>query len=149
MDKDNLELWGHTLLAMARMAQGSQNFFELFQDGYAKKERKADTLHEEFAALCRKTFGNEGIEAFNTVMKEFYENAGVVPRAQYNELYERYGDLKEKVRELEEKIEGLKRKIEGGADASIDLMEMWTDIAKKYTETNRQFFEEFNKFFKQ
>ncbi len=149
MNKDLLELWGQTLLEMVKIAKGPQGFFNLFQNGFAKTEQRHDSMHEQFMKLCQKTFGKEGIEAFNALMKEFYENAGVVPRAQYNELYERYVELKDRVRELEEKIEKMKKKLEVGMTAPSDLMEQWTEAVKKYAEINQQFFAEFSKFFKQ
>lgn len=149
MNKDLLELWGQTLLEMAKIAKGPQGFFDLFQNGFAKKREKPDSTHEQFVDLCRKTFGKEGIEAFNAVMKEFYENAGVVPRAQYNELHERYTELKGRVQELEERIEELKKRLERVRGTPSDLMEQWSETVKNYTDINRQFFEEFSKFFKQ
>lgn len=149
MNKDLLELWGQTLLEMAKIAKGPQGFFDLFQNGFAKKGEKPDYMHEQFVDLCRKTFGKEGIEAFNAVMKEFYENAGVVPRVQYNELHERYMELKGRVQELEERIGELKKRLERVRGTPSDLMEQWSDTVKKYTDINRQFFEEFSKFFKQ
>ena len=109
MNQNPLELWGQTLLEMAKIAKGPQGFFDLFQNGFAKKEPKPDSMQEEFIELCRKAFGKEGIERFNEIMKEFYENAGVVPLTQYNELHDKYVDLKDKMRELEKKIEKLKR----------------------------------------
>ena len=147
MDKNLLELWGETLLGMAKMAQGSQSFFELFQNGFAKKEREPGALNQEFVELCKKVFGKEGIETFNAVMKEFYENAGVVPRTQYNELRERYFELKEKVRDLEEEIEHLRNQLEGHVTMPDDLMDQWNKTAKRYAEINQQFFKEFSKFF--
>lgn len=149
MNQDLLELWGQTLLGMAKISKGPQGFFDLFQNGFAKKEHKPDSMQEEFIELCRKTFGKDGIEKFNEIMKEFYENAGVVPLAQYNELREKYVDLKEKVRKLEEKIEKLKKKLESGIETPSGLMNQWTETAKEYAEINKQFFEEFSKFFKQ
>ena len=148
MDKDLLELWGRTLLEMAKIAKGPQGFFDLFQDGFAKKEQKLDPMHEQFAELCRKTFGKEGIETFNAVMKGFYNKVGVVPRTQYNELYAKYAELKDKVRELEGEIDNLKKRLEGGIETPSDLMEQWTRVVEKYTEINKRFFEEFSKFFR-
>ena len=117
MNQNLLELWGQTLLGMAKITQGPQGFFDLFQNGFAKKEHKPDSMQEEFIELCRKTFGKEGIEKFNEIMKEFYENAGVVPLTQYNELHEKYVDLKDKVRELEKKIE----MPDSGSSKTLDL----------------------------
>jgi chromosome segregation ATPase len=148
VDKNLLELWGQTLLGMAKIAEGPQGFFDLFQDGFAKREQKQDSMHKQFMELCQNMFGKEGIERFNEIMKEFYENAGVVPRTKYNELYKQYVDLKEKVRELEEKIERLKKRFEAGGDTSGDVMAQWTEMVKKYAEVNQRFFEEFSKFFK-
>jgi len=149
VNKELLELWGQTLLEMARMAKGTQAFFNLFQNGFAKPEPKPDSIHEQFINLCQKMFGKEGIEAFNSVFKEFYENIGVVPRTRYNELHDRYEKLKEKVWELEEKIEELKKNLAGKRDTPSDLIVQWIEAVRKYGEINRQFFEEFSKFFKQ
>ena len=148
MNQDLLELWGQTLLEMTKIAKGPKSFFDLFQNGFAKQEPKPDSMQEQFVKLCQKTFGNEGIEGFNAVWKEFYENVGVVPRTQYNELREKYEELKTKVKELEEKIEKLKKGFESRTGLSYDLIEQWTETAKKYTEINQQFFREFSKFFK-
>jgi hypothetical protein len=149
VNKNLLELWGQTLLGMAKIAEGPQGFFDLFQDGFAKREQKPDSMHKQLMELCQNMFGKEGIETFNAIMKEFYENAGVVPRTQYNELRQRYVDLKEKVRELEGKIERLNKKSEAGTAASSDVMDQWTEMVKQYAEINQQFFEEFSKFFKE
>jgi uncharacterized coiled-coil DUF342 family protein len=148
VNKNLLELWGQTLLEMARISKGPQGFFELFQNGFAAKEQKPDSMHEQFMELCQKMFGKEGIEKFNAVMKEFYENAGVVPRTQYNELHEKYLELKDRIRELEEKIDRLKKRLKGGIETPSDLMDQWTEMVNQYADINRQFFEEFSKFFK-
>jgi hypothetical protein len=148
VNKDLLELWGQTLLEMAKIAKGPQGFFDMFQDGFAKKEKKSDSIHEQFTQLYQKMFGKEGIETFNAAMKEFYDNAGVVPRSQYNELQNRYVQLKEEVRELEGKIEKLKQGLKAGIETPSDLMDQWAETAKQYTEINQHFFEEFSKFFK-
>ena len=147
MDKDLLELWGQALLGMARMAGGPERFFEFFQNGFAKKEREPDSLNKQFVDLCRKIFGKEGIETFNGVMKEFYDNIGVVPRTRYNELCEKYLELKEKVQGMEEEIEKLRDKVRENMTAPYDLMDQWSDVAKRYAEINQQFFKEFSKFF--
>ena len=148
MNQNNLELWGQTLLEMARIAKGPQSFFDLFQNGFAKKEHKPDSMQEEFVELCRKAYGKEGIERFNEIMKEFYENAGVVPLAQYNELHDKYVDLKDKVRELDKKIEKLKGPLGNNIETPSDMMNQWTEAAKEYADINQRFFEEFGKFFK-
>ena len=147
MNENLWELWGQTLLGMAKVAKGPQGFFDLFQNGFAKTEPKPNTVHEQFLKLCQETFGSEGIEKFNEVMMEFYENAGVAPRSQYNELHEKYIKLQGAVRELEDKIEDLKKKIERGISTPHDLMESWTETVKEYSELNQQFFNEFSKFF--
>ena len=147
MSKDFLELWGQTLLEMAKFVKGPQAFYDLFQNGFAKKEEKPDTINEQFINLSQKMFGKEGIETFNAIMKEFYENVGVVPRSQYNELHEKYIELKEKVHELERKIGELRKGIAGGMGTPSDLMVEWTGMLKRYSEINQQFFKEFSKFF--
>jgi len=145
--KELLELWGQTLLEIAKLAENSQTLFALFQNGFAKKEPEPSSLYEQFIILCHQTFGEKGIETFNAIMKEFYENVGVVPRTQYNELHEKYIGLKSKVEELEEQIKKSKRRLEDGGEATSDLMEQWTKTVEKYAEINRQFFKEFSKFF--
>ena len=148
MNKNLLELWGHTLMEMAKTVEGTQSFYGLFQNGFVKKEQDSGATQRQFMELCSKIFGAEGIEAFNTVMKEFYENVGVVPRTEYNALRAKYVDLKKKVQQLEEKIKVLRRQMNTGGSAPDDLMEQWTETAQKYAEINQQFFEEFSKFFK-
>ncbi len=148
MDKNLLELWGHTLLGMAKISEGTQNFYNLFDNGFAKKAQDLSTSQEEFVELCQRAFGSEGIETFNSIMKEFYENIGVVPRAEYNVLQAKYVDLKKKVKDLEEKIKRLKQQVKFGNSTPSDLMEQWTETAEKFAEINQQFFEEFSKFFK-
>jgi chromosome segregation ATPase len=148
-DKDLLELWGQTLLEMSKLSKNSQAFFNLFQNGYARQQPESipHSAYKQFADLCYKTFGKEGIETFNAIMMEFYENVGVVPRTQYNELVEKYIRLKDKVEELEEQIKKLKEKLEDGDEATSDLIEQWTRTVEKYAKINRQFFKEFSKFF--
>jgi hypothetical protein len=148
VNKDLLELWGQTLLEMAKIAGGPQGFFDLFQNGFVRREERPGSVHEQFLELCQRTFGKQGIEAFNSVMKEFYENAGVIPLAHYNELHEKYVALKDRVQQLEGEIARLRRKIQQQRGTPSDLMEQWSDTAKKYTEINQQFFEEFSKFFR-
>lgn len=148
MPKDLLELWGTILLETARLAKGSTGFYSLFQDGFAKKTDDADDLYNEFISMCRKTFGKDGIEAFNAVLKEFYENVGVVPRAQYNELEEKYQALIQEIKALEKKIDALKKRIQSEADLPSDLLSQWTETAKTYTEIHQKFLKEFSKFFK-
>jgi len=148
VNKNVLELWGQTLLEMAKISKGPQGFFELFQNGFATKEQKPDSMHEQFLELCQKMFGKEGIEKFNAVMKEFYENAGVVPRTQYNELHEKYLELKDRIRELEEDIKELKERLKVEMTTPSDLMDQWTETVNRYADINRQFFEEFSRFFK-
>jgi len=147
--KDPLELWGETLLEMARLAKSSRAFFELFQDGFVRKEPEPHPAHQQFMDLSQKMFGREGIEAFNAIMKQFYENVGVVPRTQYDELREKYLQLKVKAEELEDEVEQLKERLEGGAQPPDDLMAQWTKTMTTYTEVNRQFFKELGKFFDQ
>ena len=148
MPKDLLELWGNILLETARLAKGSTGFYSLFQDGFAKKTDEADALYNDFISMCRKTFGKDGIEAFNAVLKEFYENVGVVPRAQYNELEEKYQALIQEIKALEKKIDALKKRIQSEADLPSDLLSQWTETAKTYTEIHQEFLKEFSKFFK-
>lgn len=143
MSKDALELWGETLLETARLTKSSRAFFELFQNGFVKKEPEPQPAYQQFMDLCQRMFGKEGIDTFNTIMKQFYENAGVVPRTQYNELREKYLQLEARAEELEE----LKTGLEGGTQPPSDLMAQWTRTMKTYTEINRQFFKELGKFF--
>jgi uncharacterized coiled-coil DUF342 family protein len=124
-------------------------FFDLFQNGFVKREQKSEPMHEQFAELCQKVFGKNGIETFNSVMKEFYANAGVVPRTTYNRLHEKYNDLKARVDDLEAEIEELRGKLREAGGIPSELMEHWTNALGKCTEINRQFFEDINKFFKQ
>jgi hypothetical protein len=149
VSKDLLEIWGETLLEMARLTKSSRAFFELFENGFVKKEPEPQPAYQQFMDLCQRTFGKEGIEAFNTIMKEFYENVGVVPRTQYNELREKYLQLKANAEELEDEVQELKERLEGGAQPPYDLMAQWTRTMKTYTEINRQFFKELGKFFGQ
>ena len=148
MNKDLLELWGKTMLEMTRLTNESQGFYNLFQDGFAKKADPSDAMYDQFMTLFRKSFGKEGIEAFNVALKEFYENVGVVPRAQYTALEEKYEALKEKIRQLEQNIERLKKRLQKEAGLPSDLMDQWTEIARTYADVNQQFFNEFSKFFK-
>lgn len=148
MDKNLIELWGRALLEMARGASGSRSFFELFQDGFARRTPATAEAYDQLLDICRKAFGREGIEAFNQVMAEFYRNAGVVPRAQYNDLEEKYRTLRLRVLELERELEALQLTGTRPADAGSDLMEKWTDTARRYTELNQKFFEELGKFFR-
>jgi len=67
-----LELWGETLLEAARVSKGSQAFFDIFQNGYAARTDKASQSYKRFAEDCRDAFGKEGIEAFNSVMQEYF-----------------------------------------------------------------------------
>ena len=148
MDKNLLELWGQTLLGMAKISEEAQNFYNLFDNGFAKKAQNLSASQEEFLELFHRAFGAEGIETFNSIMKEFYENVGVVPRAEYNALQAKYVDLKNKVQDLEEKIKRLKQQLKNGKGTPSDLMEQWTETAEKYGEINQQFFNEYSKFFK-
>ena len=149
MSKDLLELWGETLLETARLTKNSRAFFELFENGFVKKEPEPQPAYQQFMDLSQRMFGNEGVEAFNAIMKQFYENVGVVPRTQYNELREKYLQVKVKAEELEDEVEQLKERLEGGAQPPDDLMAQWTRTMKTYTEVNRQFFKELGKFFDQ
>jgi hypothetical protein len=119
--EDLLELWGETLLEMARLTKSSRAFFELFENGFVKKEPEPQPGYQQFMDLSQRMFGKEGIEAFNTIMKQFYENVGVVPRAEYNELREKYLQLKAKAVELEGEVEGLKERLEGGEQPFEEL----------------------------
>jgi len=149
VSKDLLELWGETLLEMARLTKNSRAFFELFENGFVKKEPEPQPAYQQFMDLSQRMFGKEGVEAFNAIMKQFYENVGVVPRTQYNELREKYLQVKVKAEELEDEVEQLKERLEGGAQPPDDLMAQWTRTMKTYTEVNRQFFKELGKFFGQ
>ena len=149
MSKDLLELWGETLLETARLTKNSRAFFELFENGFVKKEPEPQPAYQQFMDLSQRMFGKEGVEAFNAIMKQFYENVGVVPRTQYNELREKYLQLKVKAEELEDDVEQLRERLEGRAQQPDDLMAQWTRTMKTYTEVNRQFFKELGKFFGQ
>jgi hypothetical protein len=149
VSKDPLELWGEALLEMARLTKSSRAFFELFENGFVKKEPESQPAYQQFVDLSQRMFGKEGIEAFNTIMKQFYENVGVVPRTQYNDLREKYLQLKAKAEELEDEVEGLKERLEDGTQPSYDLMARWTRKMETYTEINQQFFKELGKFFGQ
>ena len=149
MSKDALELWGETFLEMARLTKGSRPFFEQFQNGFVKKEPEPQPAYQQFVDLCQRAFGKEGIDTFNTIMKQFYENVGVVPRTQYNELREKYLQLEARAEELEDEVEELKIGLEGGTRPPSDLMAQWTRTMKTYTEINRQFLKELGKFFGQ
>jgi hypothetical protein len=149
MSKDLLEVWGETLLEMARITKSSRAFFELFENGFVKKEPEPQPAYQQLMDLSRRMFGKEGVEGFNTVMKQFYENVGVVPRTQYNELRDKYLQLKAKAEELEDEVEGLKERLEGGGQPPYDVIAQATRTMKTYTEINRQFFKELGKFFGQ
>jgi predicted nucleic acid-binding Zn-ribbon protein len=147
MNTKLLELWGQTLLEAARAARGSEAFFDLFRNGYATRAEKASSAQKRFAELCTQAFGKEGIETFNTVMRDFYKNAGVVPRTQYNELKAEYEALKDKLREMEKTLDELRARLEAGGTTPSDVMDRWTDVARQYAEINQKFFDEFSKFF--
>ncbi len=149
MSKDLLELWSETLRETARLTKSSQAFFELFQNGFVKKEPEPQPAYQQFMDLCQRMFGKEGIDTFNMTMRQFYENVGVVPRTQYNELREKYLQLKAKAEELEDEVEELKKRFAGGTQPPYDLMDQWTETMKTYGEINRQFFKELGKFFGQ
>jgi hypothetical protein len=146
-DSELMELWGNTLLQMARFSKGPQAFFELFQNGCPRKCPPADSVYEPFAQWYRQTCGKEGIETFNSLLKDFYLHAGVVPRIQYNELQDRFTALKKKVVELEQKIEQLKPQLPPGSAPSVELMAAWTQTAQKYSKLHQSFFEEFSKLY--
>ena len=148
LNKELIELWGRALLEMTRGAAASRTFFELFQDGFARKTPSTTVAYEQFLGICRKTFGRDGIDAFNQVMAEFYRNAGVVPRAQYNDLEGKYRTLRSRVLELEQELEALKSTGSGTAETSSNMMEKWTETAQRFTELNQKFFEELGKFFR-
>ncbi len=148
VNKDLIELWGRALLDMARGAAGSTTFFDLFQNGFARKTPSTAEAYDQFFDICRKTFGRDGIEGFNRVMAEFYRHAGVVPRAQYNDLEEKYRTLRSRVIELERELEALKSTSSRSVDVNSDMMEKWTETARRYTELNQKFFEELGKFFR-
>jgi len=143
-----IELWGRALLEMARGAAGSGSFFDLFQNGFARKTPSTAEAYHQFLDICRTIFGRDGIEAFNQVMGEFYRNAGVVPRDQYNDLEEKYRTLRSRVLGLERELEALK--FSGGrpVEAASDMMEKWTETARSFTELNQKFVEELGKFFR-
>jgi BMFP domain-containing protein YqiC len=149
VSKDVLELWGETLLETARLTKSSRAFFELFENGFVKREPEPQPAYQQFIDLSQRMFGKEGIEAFNAIMKQFYDNVGVVPRAEYNELREKYLQLRARAGELENEVEELKERLESGAQPAEDLMAQWTRTMKTYTEVNRQFFEELGEFFGQ
>lgn len=148
MNRDLIELWGRALQEMARGAAGSRSFFDLFQNGFARKTPATAEAYDQFLDICRKTFGPDGIEAFNQVMAEFYRNAGVVPRAQYSDMEEKYRTLRARVLELERELEALKPMKGCPAEAGSVMMEQWTESAQRFTELNQKFFEELGKFFR-
>jgi hypothetical protein len=138
-----LELWGQTLVDAAKAYKESNAFFEVFRDGYAAPSKAA-----KFAELCGNAFGKDGIESFNAVMKEFYDNAGVVPRTEYNELHDRYIELLEKNQQLEKTIRELRNRFEDEDHPAAHIVGKWSEAAEKYAEINKQFFDEFSKFFR-
>jgi hypothetical protein len=146
VDTNYFELWGQMFLQMAKMAKGPEGFFELFQNGFVRKEdKKSDAVYEQFMAQFQETFGKEGIKTFNSLMNEFYENVGVVPLTQYKELQQRYDELVSKVQELEKTIVQLKKKHERGNGTSINLIEQLSETVKACTDINQRFFENFSK----
>jgi hypothetical protein len=147
MNTKLIELWGQTLLEAARTARGSEAFFDLFQNGYVARAERATSSQKRFAELCKQAFGKEGIEAFNAVMRDFYKNAGVVPRAQYNDLKEKYDGLKEELREMEKTLDELRSRLDAGGSTPADVMNQWAGVARQYADINQKFFEEFSKFF--
>ena len=144
MNKELLELWGRTMLEMTRLATGFEGFYDLFKDGFVRRADPSDATFDAFMTLC----GKEGIEAFNAVLKDFYENVGVVPRTQYTALEEKYAALKENIHGLEQKIETLKKQLQEEAAMPSDLIDQWVETARAYADINQQFFREFSKFFK-
>ena len=148
MNKELLELWGRTMLEMTRLATGFEGFYDLFKDGFVRRADPSDATFDAFMTLCRKSFGKEGIEAFNAVLKDFYENVGVVPRTQYTALEEKYAALNENIHRLEQKIETLKKQLQEEAAMPSDLIDQWVETARAYADINQQFFREFSKFFK-
>ena len=148
MNQELIELWGRALLEMARGAAGSRTFFDLFQGGFARETPSTAAAYSQFLEICRTIFGRDGIEAFNEVMAEFYRNAGVVPRAQYNDLEEKYRTLKSRVLELERELEALKPTGSRPVETAGDMMSKWTETARRFTELNQKFVEELSKFFR-
>ena len=147
MNKNFLELWGQTLLEMSKLTDFQGNFSDLFQGKFTRQERKQGDIPDQFIEMFQKMFGKEGIDGFNRMLKEFYDNAGVVPKTRFNELKEKYSELKRKIFDLEEEIERLKRKLQSGKETPSNLLDDWLDVANQYTEMNRKFFQEFKKYF--
>jgi hypothetical protein len=146
MDTNQFELWGQIFLQMAKMAKGPEGFFELFQNGFVRREeKKSDSVYEQLMEPCRKNFGKEGIETFNSLMHEFYENVGVVPRTEYNELQQRYDELVSKVCKLDKTILQLKKKNERGFGSPFNMIEQLSETVKACTDINQRFFEDFSK----
>lgn len=146
MDANLLELWGQILLNTAKVSKSSQSFFDLFKNGFVEK-KASNSLYNDFLEQCRKTYGKEGIESFNDMMKDFYKQAGVVPKTQYNKLRDRYLALKDKVLELEKTIDDLTTKMKSGQTTPSTLLDEWTETTRQYADLNQQFFKEFSKFF--
>jgi hypothetical protein len=143
-----IERWGRAVAEMARGADGSRTFFDLLQNGFARKTPSTAEAYRQFLDICRRIFGRDGIEGFNRVMGEFYRNAGVVPRAQYDDLEGKYRTPRSRVRGLERELEALKFSGSRPVEAAGDMMEKWTETARSFTELNRKFVEELSKFFR-
>jgi hypothetical protein len=141
-----MELWGRTLLSMARFLEGSPGLLQLFHNSRSHGASGADSPLEEFMHAFPKIFGKEGIERFNTLFEEFYLNVGVVPRARYNELHEKYMALQEKMIALEKSC----RRLESERPAELtgdpfQLISSWARTARNFAEFNTSFFEEVRK----
>ena len=145
-NKELLELWGTTLLLMAKFPLGpAGGFLEVFQNaGRAGKCAPEDSAFEQIMQVWQKTFGKEGIEKFNAVFKDFYLHAGVVPRSQYNELRDKYLALQEKVIELEKSFDKLRLYQQPvGAVTPFEFLSVWTQTAQTYADINKAFFKDF------
>jgi hypothetical protein len=144
-NREFLELWGNTLLMMAKFPLGpAGGLLEVFQNtGCAAKRAPEDFVFEPFMQLWQKTFGKEGIERFNAVFKDFFLHAGVVPRSQYNELRDKYLALQEKVVELEKSFDKLRLYQQpAGAVTPFELLSVWTKTAQTYADINKAFFKD-------
>ena len=141
MDKHFLEFWGNYLIAVARGQSQLEDFARWMGRGF----EEVDKLTEQF----KKIYGLEKLdpkdpsyaqtwktasEAFRHSFKEFFEQAGWVPKSDYTTLEKENRALKDKVSELESAVSRLKDLLNGSGADQGSALKVFQDLVNKQGE---------------
>ena len=156
MDRQFLEFWGNSLLAVARSQKQLEEMAAWARQGFKG--------FEEMTALFLKTYGlsdcakgssdcmaawRKAEEAFKQSFKDYVELFGFVPKDEHLELVKKFEELKEKFAAQEETVRHLRLLLsESTLKDQGELAKQFDDLIRKQNDQFQSLMDNFSKAFR-